>query len=87
MAGHLNLCREKANILLLRDKIECLPDSDPSEGLGLVLSDGESPLSGFRLKPEIKILVLIIILLHYQCTLMIWFSVTSFTKQFKDHKI
>lgn len=55
MAGHLNLCREKANILLLRDKIECLPDSDPSEGLGLVLSDGESPLSGFRLKPEIKI--------------------------------
>lgn len=28
-----------------------LPDSDPSEGLALTLSDEESPLSGFRLKP------------------------------------
>lgn len=28
-----------------------LPDSDPSEGLALTLSEEESPLSGFRLKP------------------------------------
>lgn len=33
-----------------------LPDSDPSEALGLVLSDRESLLSGFRLNPEIKVL-------------------------------
>lgn len=36
--------------------LQCLPDSDPSEGRGL-LSGGDSGLSGFRLKPEINNLV------------------------------